>query len=603
MSLNNYQKNYIKKKYKRRKVEEIAEYLKIPEDLIISHIKENLGIEKYEKFAMKGLEEKKIFSFNFLVWIKANKFILLFLTIAVFTVYVNSLSADFVSDDKGIVQNAPTWNFDTTIAQRLTILRQIFYDFIYKIFGLSPLVFRLLNILLHIGSVLSIYLLLDLMTNKKTAFFSALIFAVHPIIVESVTWISGGVYAQYAFFFLLSFIFYFLYRNVNRKIYFYFSLLFFSFSLLSSEKASVLFLIFPLFEICQRKFKENWKKTIIYPVISLILLILYFSRIGQRVNVLQSEFYQDSKGFDNPLIQIPVAIVSYLSLIVWPSDLTLYHSELVFSRTQYIFILFIFILFLTLLIYSFFKKREIFFWLTFFIIGLLPTLTPFRIAWVVAERYVYIGSIGLFTLIGIGVNKLSSLAKFKMPIYTVFTLLIIGLAIRSVVRNIDWQNEDNLWIATGKTSPSSPNTHNNLGDVYGRHGDLAGSVAEFKRAIAIKPNYADAYHNLGNAYSEMKNYNEALKSYEKAIYYNPKLWQSYENVAVIYFQEKKYKPAIDNMQKAIDINPGMMDLRINLAVIYFNSGEKEKAKEILQSVLRADPINQKAREASTEILK
>ena len=106
-----------------------------------------------------------------------------------------------------------------------------------------------------------------------------------------------------------------------------------------------------------------------------------------------------------------------------------------------------------------------------FLISLSPTLTPFRLNWIVAERYLYLPILGILAPFGLGLIKLSQMVKVKGLVYVSLIIIITLLSVRTIIRNIDWKNEDNLWIATGKTSPSSPNTHNNLGDVYGRLGD------------------------------------------------------------------------------------------------------------------------------------
>lgn len=255
------------------------------------------------------------------------------------------------------------------------------------------------------------------------------------------------------------------------------------------------------------------------------------------------------------------------------------------------------------MIISFKKSKWVFFWLVFFWLSLSPTLTPFRLNWIVAERYLYLPSIGIFAILAWVLDKLSQKKQYQYLIFGLFILVIILLSGRTILRNIDWKNEDNLWIATGKTSPSSPNTHNNLGDVYGRRGDKEGALREFQTAIALKPNYADAYHNLANTYMELKQIDKALENYQKATEFNSGLWQSYQNIAAIHFQQKQYDLALENIQKAIQINPKNIGLRNNLGIVFLAMGEKEKAKEVFQTVLSADPQNQFAKMGLVEASK
>lgn len=538
-------------------------------------------------------------SFSFKSWIKNNKFILFFLLFLVVVAYINALGNDFVSDDRGLLINVPSYTIGNLIGKSY-FLRAFQYFLIYQIGGgLNPLLLRLPNILFHIGSVWLIFLLVSRLKNRIVGAISAALFAVHPILVESVSWIAGGVYVEYSFFLLLSFVAYML--SVSSKKWYMISLISFILSLSFSEKAIIFFLIPILYELCFGNLKKNWKKAGFFFIISLVFLFFFVARLGERTASLEAD-QAFEPTFYNPLFQIPIAITSYLQLIFWPAGLTLYHSEMVFTQFEYILRACFFIGFTVFALYCFKRNRFIFFWLSFFIIALLPTLTPFGIAWVVAERYVYLGSLGIFVVIGLAVQKLAEKKQRRMIIFSVFSLVIMILIVRTIIRNVDWKNEDNLWLSAARTSPSSPQNHNNLGDYYGRHRDLTRSIAEFKKAIALKPNYADAYHNLGNAYREAGRFKEAVQSYQKAASIEPKLWQSHQNMAAIYFAQEKYALAKESLERAISIEPNNTQLKAFLGLAYLKMHNK-KAGEIFQQVLQVDPTNQLAAQGLLELQK
>lgn len=213
-----------------------------------------------------------------------------------------------------------------------------------------------------------------------------------------------------------------------------------------------------------------------------------------------------------------------------------------------------------------------------------------------AERYVYLGALGVFVLIGLGIQKIGEIAKNQKIAYLIFALIILCLSTRTIIRNLDWRNQDTLWLATAKTSPSSSQNHNNLGDLYGRRGEYEKAVEEFKIAIKLKPNYADAYHNLANTYYQMGKDDLALENYQKALEFNPNLWQSHQNLAAIYFNQGKGQQAKEELEKAIVIDSQNVNLYINLAIVYRKLGEKEKASQALQQTLTLDPQNQKAKQ-------
>ena len=155
-------------------------------------------------------------------------------------VYSLSLFNGFVSDDRAILTSTPSQTFVSIVAHTTVPLRALLYELIFNVFGSNAVAFRIPNILFHAINTLLVYGLIRTTAPPVLALLIAALFGLHPIHVESVAWISGGVYPQYAFFFLLSLFFYSRSQTKNR-VYLYLSLIFFVFSLLSSEKAVSLF--------------------------------------------------------------------------------------------------------------------------------------------------------------------------------------------------------------------------------------------------------------------------------------------------------------------------------------------------------------------------
>ena len=265
---------------------------------------------------------------------------------------------------------------------------------------------------------------------------------------------------------------------------------------------------------------------------ALIYVRKIFSRTPDQFNGLVNN-YNNHASFTNPLIQIPIAITEYFKLILWPINLTLYHSELFYTKVGYLVSLGVFLLFMAALGYTAVKKRMVFFWLMFFVIVLSPTLTPFGFGWIVAERYAYLASLGIYAVVGMGISRLMTKKGWEKTVIAIVAIAIILLFIRTLVRNRDWQDQDHLWLAAERTSPSSQQNHNNLGDLYSRRGDLKQAEWHFKKAIEINPSYADAMHNLANTYVMMGKFEEAIKWYEDALKNKPSLWQSQRQLEAV----------------------------------------------------------------------
>ncbi len=529
-------------------------------------------------------------------WIKSNLSLLMLLAVCVLTLYLPFSGNAFLSDDLPEIKNNPQiTSFSYVLSHPSGFIRPLVYFLTYNIFGLNPVFFRLFNIILHMVNTWLVFALLSRLHKKSLAFFAAMIFAVHPLLTEPVLWISGGLYPQYTLFFLTALLFYILSSTGKKSVLYWTSVTCFFLALESHMIAITLPAVIFIYEMSLGDIKKNWLRILPFGVMSLLWIGLSFSYVPERSHTLQTVHYQQSSS-ENPAKLLPIAVTEYLKLIIWPEDLTLYHSELNFSTLQFIWRVIITMAIIGATLYAFFKNKAIFFWLSFFLINLIPTITTatFRLTWIVAERYSYLASIGIIAALLVIIEKYLYSKKYRNIIYGVLTAVIILLSVRSIFRSIDWINEDNLWIATGRTSPSSPNTHNNLGDMYGRHKDYYSAIKEFETAIVLKPDYADAYHNLGNTYNEIGEKNKALELYTKAAELNPILWQSRQNIAALYFEQGKYDLAIEQLQKAISISPTNLGLYMNLGVVYLKQGDKPKAKEIFNQILQNNPTYQPA---------
>jgi len=600
MPLTKKQKKHIKKHIHNSSVAEISKKLNIKEKELSDYLKKIWRQDKYQRIVAgnKKIEVLNYFqktkSFQFKKWLKNHYLYLGFLAILVFIVYFNSLNNEFLSDDISGIVNENLNDFHYVVKSLPTFLPHFFYYLINNIFGKVPWAFRSLNILFHLGSALLVYFLTSLLVNRKTAIISAVIFSIHPLLTESVSWISGTPYTQSAFFILAALVFYIL--SSQKKSCYYFSNIFFLLALFSSNKAIVYpFFLFAL-ELSNNSLKRNWRKLIIPFGAGLFWTLFSIGQIPERLQTLETQHYQKTHTV-NPFFQIPVAISSYLILLFWPQKLTLYHSELNFTNLEFIGRVIILLIYLTAIGISFFKKqhRRYFFWLAFFGISLLPTLTPFGISWIVAERYVYLGAIGIIIAFSIFFNRFFKEKKI-LPLGVALLIIIsLALGIRTIVRNNDWQNQDNLWIAAGKISLHSPQNHNNLGDMYARHNNYEESIRHFQLAIKLKPGYADAYHNMAITYKKMGNINAAIENYKKALEFNANLWQSCQDLAVIYYDQNNYEMSQKYAQMAIKIAPENGNLYANMAIIYNKIGKKEEARRIIEEGLRLDPQNTRLR--------
>jgi tetratricopeptide (TPR) repeat protein len=459
---------------------------------------------------------------------KNNWVVLALLTVVILAVYANSLGNSFVTDDEGLVKEGDNLLTLGRIFQDYSApLRTSLYSITYLLFDLQPWAYRLSTILFHLGNSFLAFLIIRKLINPRVAILSSLLFAVHPLLSETVVWVSGGGYAQYSFFFLLSFWFYL----QKGKYTYYLSLLFFVLMLLSLNRALVLAGVFLVYEFSFGDLKKNWKKLLPFFALSGVWILLFLTNIGERASSLEKIYYRDGY-FYNPLIQWPLAIGSYLRLLFWPGHLTYVHTN---TQTVFQYALNIGILvgYLASLVYAFFKNKLIFFWLAFFLIPLLPNLTPFKIAFIVAERYAYLGSLGIIVLVSLGLARLFKIKELRLVAGFLIILVLVGFSIRTVVRNTDWKSPETLWQKTAEVSQDSSQAHLNLGVKYGKEGNLQAAEEEFVKAIQINPKIAEYYYNLGVVYIKTGRVDLAKENFEKALELKPGYEEAEKGLEVI----------------------------------------------------------------------
>lgn len=519
--------------------------------------------------------------------------ILIILTVLIGVLYLPFLGNAFISDDiPGIVESLPKFTWGTALVwPRIMEVGWQMQFLTYKLFGMSPWPFRLVNILFHAGSALLVYVIVRRLTKPTVALAASLLFAVHPLIVESVTWISGGWYVWSGFLFLLSFWLYLAYEKHRKTGVYILSFLAFSLSLLISIKSVSFVALFFVYEWVAGTLGRNWKRLIPFCIVSIAFAFFLSTRIGSRIETVSATSYQSFSDLYNPLLQLPFSVSSYLWLLVWPENLTLYHAEFSMNTASYILRAGVTVCYLIALVITLWKRKPLGLWLAWFLIALAPVLTPFKINWLVAERYAYLATVSWCVVVGIVFDRLLSIKKWKVLVYIAGIVVLLALSTRTIIRNSEWRDGDTLWLATVRRSPEAQNSWNNLGNVYSRHGQYEKSIEAFTHATKINPNYADAYHNIGSSYLQMKKYEDAIPFFEKALSINPNLWQSYQNLGFIAVANKEYPKAIAYFEKALTINAQEVALWTNAAVLYLETGNKDKAREAAERARAIDPTD------------
>lgn len=560
---------------------------------------ENLVESNAEVLEVPSVEELGIIKI-----IKKNWLFLVLLLIGVIAVYFNGLNGAFVSDDYATIPNNPDimniFNNSGYEPNLVTIANSV----IANLFGIeNPIPFHVLSLSIYLVICVLIFVFIYLLFEKYVAYFTSLLFAFLPIHVEAVSWISGKPYIFSTMFMMVALCCFLLLLKTKQKKYLWMLI---GAEIVAAFCAKVLFLSFFLIIIGYiltygKKYGVKIGKFLLIMLgLFVLAFVILWPSISQRVNVVNSGYNSSDSIFYNPLFQYPTAIPKYLQLIFIPVDLTLYHTMYIFPTWLNWAIL---LTYLTALVYFFIKNKEIFFALAFIFLAAAPTMAPVKVSWLVAERYVFFGSLGFCLFLGLILKDIH--LRFKYLSLSLLVILLVFYSVRIFLRNIDWNTNHNLWVNTCQVSPNSHNAWNNIGDDYDKLAtaattqdkktwEYANAIKGFTQSTVVKPNYADAYHNRANIFYKIGRLDLARDSYKTALYYSPNLYQTYLSLTQIDLMQNNIQSAYEDASKAVQINPNDPQSNYVLAIVYAQVGNIDQAEKILENVLKISPDYQPA---------
>ena len=556
-----------------------------------------------------------------------RKSILIFIIIAACLLsYFNTLFADFVSDDNIFITSNPYMksfrflphffvdDFGHIGVQRVTSgyyrpLLAASYMLDYTLWGNNPFGYHLTNLIFHILVCILIFLFVQLLIkNRFIAFTSALLFSVHPVHTEAVSFISGRVDVISLAFFMLSLVLFLKYASVKRLILYALSLLCFLASLLTKEMVVTL----PLVVICldylflsqhsvKKVIKNFFRFHMGFFVVLGAYLVIRFYVVGP---IFIKEVAQVGINFvpgTNPLWRLFTVIkifTLHLRLLFFPYGLHIYYK---FPPSNSLFEPIVLVGLVILLLLFFIAVKNIkrypilVFSILWFFITVLPISNIIPQGNIFAERFMYIPSVGF--CIGIGFlfswllkkNIRTHYLNWKKSLWIVFFLLIIALGRVTHERNKVWQNNFILWYDTVKASPNSEVAHINLAAAYSKINYLDNAEEEAKRAIELDPSFCQAVYCLGHIYLKKGLFDQAAEEFKRVIRMTEDSALAYNGLAIIYGIKGQYKEAIEVGLTALKKNPYLDQARYNLALNYKAVGLIDEAINTYQEYIGINP--------------
>jgi tetratricopeptide (TPR) repeat protein len=522
-------------------------------------------------------------------WFRGDWLCGLLLIVSVMLTYTPVWQAGFIWDDDAVLTANPCivgplglkeiW---TTSAADICPLVLTTYWVEHALWGLEPLPFHLVNVLMHAACAVLLWRVLRNL-RVKGAWLGAAFWALHPVEVESVAWITEMKNTESAMFFLISILFFVKWlrakeldgRTGDRWNY-ALTLVFAALAMASKSSTVILPVVLCL---CAWWLEGRWYWRNVARVIPLFLMSIAASALSIWTQGLQLATVTDpqwARTWPQRLAAAGDAVWFYIGKLLWPHPLITIYPRWQIDAGQWIsyllllgVIVILFILWLRHELWS----RAWFFAFAYFVVALLPVLglidNPIFRYSLVFDHFQYLASIGPLALIGTGLVQFADFIIPKKPWFQsalcAELLLILGMV--SWQRTRVYASQETLWTETLAQNPDSWLAHNNVGLIFFARGQLDEAVTQFQNVLEIYPNFADAHCNLGSALFQRGQPDEGVAEFQKALEINPNLAEARSNLGNAFLQKGQLEEAITQFQEALRLKPHLSSAEDSLAKV------------------------------------
>ncbi|GAM11387.1 transmembrane and TPR repeat-containing protein F38B6.6 [Geobacter sp. OR-1] len=557
---------------------------------------------------------------------------------APFLVYSNTFTVPFVLDDiTSILANPLVKEFRFAIKSR--IVGDASFAFNYALHGFDLVGYHLFNLFVHCCSAILVYLLVlligrtplfakaglgDVSLNMRLiAFFSTLLFALHPIQTQAVTYLAQRVTSLATLFYLAALVLYLSGRistsNGRRIACWAGTAVFTMLAMFTKEIAVTLPVVVALIELTF--FKSGGRKRFIavvfFAVASLAVPLALMAGRAQsgemlgEISRLTAETDTISRA-EYLFTQFRV-IITYIRLLVFPVDQNLDYDypryETLFSTPVLLSALVLATMF-ALALYGMCRSwngRKAYlitvasfglFWF-FITLSIESSIIPIRD--LIFEHRLYLPSIG-FSICAVSLVILlktwldeRQLAGAK-AIVQLLVVAAVALGTATYCRNSVWQDEMTLWEDVVRKSPGKARAHGSLARQYRDRGRSGDAVREYRTAIALDPKDVAARNNLGMIYFSQHNYPAAMEEYEAAAKLTPNNPKIFFNMGNVYLAQGQLRDAELAYGQSIGLAPNYAEALNNLGIVLFKQGKFQQAVDRFRAVLRLEPGHKEARQ-------
>ncbi len=567
------------------------------------------------------------------------------IVLAAWLAYLPSLSGGFIlDDDKLLTENelikAPDGLYRfwcTTEAQDYWPVANTMLWIEWRLWGMNSMGYHVANLILHIASALLIWIILRKLSIPG-AFWAAMIFAVHPVNVESVAWIAQCKGMLAMFFFLLSILCYLkhfsvscsdnaqgsrhtpekkgtqlIYRNGPQgaahklaaspfSCWYLLSLLTFILAMLSKGSAAVLPVLLlgivwwlrtgtvPIFASAKMGLSPSVSP---FFLVALVLagVNVWFQTHGTQIVIRSASFAERLLGAGGVVWFYLYKALLPLSLVfVYPQ----WHIE-VGNPLWWLPLVAAVVVTMVLWLYRKSWSRPFLFAWGFFCVALAPMMGFVDVGYMqyslVADHYQHIAIIGVIALASALWSRWHHWTRGGAR----WAATVVAIAVVGILILLSWRQSGlyrdamTLYQATLEKNPDCWIAHNNLGNVLDKAGRTKDAIEHYEQALRLNPDFPEAHYNLGNVLDKAGRTNEAIGHYEQALRLNPDFSEAHHNLGNVLDIAGRRKEAIEHYEQALRLNPDYPDAHYNLGLTLANAGRLREAIEHYKQSLRLRP--------------
>ncbi|MCA9398701.1 MAG: tetratricopeptide repeat protein, partial [Candidatus Omnitrophica bacterium] len=487
--------------------------------------------------------------------------------------------------------------FTETVNDIYIPLTSLSFALEYRFFGFDPFVFHLDNLLLHLGIVLFLFWIVrEMGVSAFGAAVAALLFGIHPMHVESVAWVTERKDVLYGIFYAAAVLSYIKYlksvssnnSQIHKQRYLVLTTILGFLSILAKPMALSLPLVLLLMDWF---FRWSFTRRTFIEKVPLCLLV------GLAVWVTYKSF-----------VRVPGTEAAE-SLLIWPWTLAFYLRQfffpffsvpiyrlpepITFSNMEYLFSL-IFTGVLAASLWVLRKCRWYLFAVLFFFFSIffLLRFDASHDTNIVADRFMYLPSLGLCAFLGFGLDRIWQNVhayKIRAAIFGLAIIFVTGvLGFKTFQQAQIWDNSVALWKHQLKYFPGEKIALNNLATVLRDEKEYKDAVEEYKKILKLKAEGADVQLSL-SARQQMAKVQELVFYYTRAIETDDRFSDAYYNLGTLYKEMGHIPLALANYQRIVDIDPLYKDVYMGLGDLFREMGDAKNAVDAYQQTIKTSP--------------